>query len=116
MTVHEERVTSLTPGILELSQCCLMEDDLNITEAILLDRTTAILYVGWCSAGEGLMEGEAQACLEHFSPFVKWRGMAVEWDFQALTLAGDWEVTRAHKAQCQKTLRGHGRPRVTWVP
>ena len=64
----------------------LMEDDLDITEAILLDDTTATLYVGWCSASEGLMEEEAQACVDHFSPYVEWRGVAVEWGFQALTL------------------------------
>ena len=52
-----------------------------------MDHTTAILYVGWHAAGEGLTEEEAQACIEHFSPYVKWRGMAIELDFQALTLA-----------------------------
>ena len=61
----------------------LMEDDLDITEAILL---MAILYIGWHSASEGLMEEEAQTCVDHFSSYVKWRGMAVEQDFQALTL------------------------------
>ena len=55
-----------------------MEDDLDVTKAVLLDHTTAILYVGWHSAGEGLMEEEAQACIEHFSPYVEWRGVAVE--------------------------------------
>ena len=64
----------------------LMEDDLDITEAIVLDDTVAILYVGWHSAGEGLTEEEAQACVTHFSPYVKWRGVAVKWDFQSLTL------------------------------
>ena len=47
----------------------------------------AILYVGWCSGSEGLTEEEAQACIKYFSPYVKWRGVAVEWEFQALTLA-----------------------------
>ena len=61
----------------------LMEDDLDVSEAVI----TAILYVGRCSAGEGLMEEEAQACVKHFSPYVKWRGMTVEWEFQALMLA-----------------------------
>ena len=65
----------------------LMEDDLEVTKAVILDPITAILYVGRHSAGEGLMEEEAQACIEHFSPCVEWRGMAVEWEFQALTLA-----------------------------
>ena len=34
----------------------LMEDDLDVTEAILLDGTTALLYVGRRYAGEGLTE------------------------------------------------------------
>ena len=58
-----------------------MKDDLDITEAILLDHTTAILYVRWHSASKGLMEEEAQACLKHLSPYVEWRGMAVKQDF-----------------------------------
>ena len=45
----------------------LMEDNLYIMEAILLNNTTAILYVGRCSAGKALMEEEAQACVDHFS-------------------------------------------------
>ena len=65
----------------------LMEDDLDVSEAVILDHIMAILYVGWHSAGEGLTEEEAQACIKHFSPYVEWRGMAVEWEFQALTLA-----------------------------
>ena len=32
----------------------MREDDLDVTEAILLDDTMAILYVGWCSSGKGL--------------------------------------------------------------
>ena len=58
-----------------------MGDDLDVTEAVILDHTTVILYVGGCSAGKGLTEEEAQACIEHFSPYVKWRGMAVKWEF-----------------------------------
>ena len=65
----------------------LMEDDLDVFEAVILDHITAILYVGWHSAGEGLTEEEAQACVEHFSPYVKWSDAAVEWEFQALKLA-----------------------------
>ena len=65
----------------------LMEDDLDVTEAVILDHITTILYVGWHSAGEGLTEEEAQACVEHFSPYVELRGVAVEWEFRALTLA-----------------------------
>ena len=64
----------------------LMEDDLDVSEAVILDHITAILYVGWHSAGKGLMEEEAQVCVEHFSPYVKWRGVAVEREFQALML------------------------------
>ena len=81
----------------------LMEDDLDVTEAVILDHIMAILYVGWCSAGEGLTE-EAQACIKHFSPYVEWRGVAVEWEFQALMLAEGQEEIRAHEARSQKTL------------
>ena len=31
----------------------IMEDDLDNMEAVLLNDTTALLYIGWCSAGEG---------------------------------------------------------------
>ena len=65
----------------------LMGDNLDVTNAVILDHITAILYVGRHSAGKGLTEEEAQACIEHFSPYVEGRGMAVEWEFQALTLA-----------------------------
>ena len=82
----------------------MMGDDLDVTEAVILDYITAILYVGWCSAGERLTEEEAQACIKHFSPYVEWRGVAVEWEFQALTLAEGQEEIRAHEAQSQKTL------------
>ena len=75
----------------------LMEDDLDVTEAVLLDHTTAILYVGRHSAGEGLTEEEAQAYIKHFSPYVKWRGVAIEWNFQAPMLAEGQEIG-AHKA------------------
>ena len=67
----------------------LMEDDLDVSEAVILDHIVAILYVGWHSAGEGLMED--------FSPYVKWRGVVVEWEFQALMLAEGQEEIRAHK-------------------
>ena len=76
----------------------LMEDDLDITEAVLLDNTMAILYMGCHSAGEGLTEEEAQACVDHFSPYMEWRGMAIEQDFQALTLTEGWDMKRAPKA------------------
>ena len=48
----------------------MMSDDLDITEAAVLDHITAILYVGQWSAGEGLTEEEAQACIDHFSPLL----------------------------------------------
>ena len=85
----------------------LMEDDLDVIEAVILDHIMAILYVGQHSAGEGLTDEKAQACIEHFSPFVEWGGggcVAVEWEFQALMLAEGQEEIRAHKAQSQKTL------------
>ena len=59
----------------------IKEDDLDMTEAVLLDDTMAILYVGWHSAGEGLTEEDAQACIDHFSPYMEWRGMAIGRDF-----------------------------------
>ena len=49
----------------------LMEDELDVTEAVIFDHIMAILYVGQHSAGEGLIEEEAQACIKHFSPYVK---------------------------------------------
>ena len=94
----------------------LMEDDLDVTEAVILDHIMAIFYVGWHSAGKGLTEEEAQACIKHFSPYVKWRGMVVEQEFQALTLAEGQEEIRAHEARSQKTLRECGRPRVAKPP
>ena len=81
-----------------------MGDDLDVTEAAILDHITAILYVGRHSAGKGLTEEEAQACIEHFSPYVEWRGVAVKWEFQALTLAEGREEIRAYEALSQKTL------------
>ena len=93
-----------------------MGDDLDVTEAVILDHIMAILYVGWNSAGEGLTEEEAQACIKHFKPYVKWNGMAVKWQFQALTLAEGQEEIRTHKVQSQKTLQGCGRPSVAKPP
>ena len=48
----------------------MMSDDLDVTEAVVLDHTTAILYAGRWSAGEGLTEEEAQPCIGHFSPYI----------------------------------------------
>ena len=47
-----------------------MSDDLDITEVVVLDHITAILYIGQLSVGEGLTEEEAQACIDHFSPYI----------------------------------------------
>ena len=42
--------------------------------------------------------------------------MALECDFQALTLVEGWELMRAYEAWGQKTLRGWGRLRVLKPP
>ena len=65
----------------------MMSDDLDITEVVVLDHMTAIFYIGQQSASEGLTKEEAQACINHFSPYIEWRDVAVECEFQALTLA-----------------------------
>ena len=69
----------------------MMSDDLDVTEVVVLDHITAILYVGQQSAGEGLTEEEAQACIDHFSPYIEWRDMAIKCEFQALMLPGAQE-------------------------
>ena len=69
----------------------MMSYDLDITEAVGFDHITAILDVGQQSASEGLTEEEAQACIDHFSPYIEWRDVAVKCEFQALTLAEAWE-------------------------
>ena len=56
----------------------MMSDDLDVTEAVVLDHITAILYVGQLSAGKGLTEEEAQACIDHLSPYIDWRDMTME--------------------------------------
>ena len=65
----------------------MMSDDLDIMEAVVLDHITAILYVGRQSASEGLTKEEAQACIDHFSLYIKCRDVAVKREFQALMLA-----------------------------
>ena len=70
----------------------MMSDDLDVIEVVVLDHITAILYVGQQSAGEGLTEEEVQACINHFSPYIKWRDVAVKCEFQALTLAEAYEA------------------------
>ena len=84
----------------------VMWDDLNVTEAVILDHITAILYVGRWSAGEGLTEEEAGACIDHFSPYIEWREVAIEREFQALTLAEAHEEIHAYEATNHKSLRG----------
>ena len=69
----------------------MMSDNLDVMEVVVLDHITAILYVSQQSVGEGLTKEEAQACIEHFSPYIEWRDMAVKQEFQALTLAEAWE-------------------------
>ena len=65
----------------------MMRDDLDVTEAVVLDHITAILSVGRRSAGEGLTEEEAQVCIDYFSPYIKWGDVAIKHKFQALMLA-----------------------------
>ena len=86
----------------------LMEDDLDVSEAVILDHITAILYVGWRSAGKDLMEKEAQACVKHFSPYIKWRGVAVEQEFQALMLSEGG----LRRDQSPQSLKQEDPPRV----
>ena len=76
----------------------MMRGDLNVTEAVILDHIAAILYVGRQSAGEGLTEEEAEACVEHFSPYIKWREVATKREFQALTLAEGREEIWTYEA------------------
>ena len=82
----------------------MMRDDLDVMEAVILDHIAAILYVGRQSAGEGLTEEEAEACVKHFSPYIEWREIAIEREFQALTLAEGCEEIWAYEAQSQKSL------------
>ena len=63
----------------------MMEDDIDVTKAVILNHIVTILYVRKRSAGEGLMEEEAEVCIEHFSPYIEWREVAIECEFQALT-------------------------------
>ena len=56
----------------------MMSDDLDITGVVVLDHITAILYIGHWLVGEGLTKEEAQACIEHFSPYIKWGDVAVQ--------------------------------------
>ena len=47
-----------------------VSDDLDITEAVVSDHITAILYIGWRSAGEGLTQEKAHACIDYFSLYI----------------------------------------------
>ena len=82
----------------------LKSDNLDITEAVVLDHSTAILYVGQRLAGEGLTEEKAQTCIDHFSPHIQFRDVAVECEFQALTLAEAQEEIQAYEAQTHKPI------------
>ena len=94
----------------------MMKDYLDVMEAVILYHIATILYVGRQSAGEGLTEEEAEACIEHFSSYIKWREVAIEREFQALMLAEGREEIQAYEAQSQKSLGGWGRPRVAKPP
>ena len=77
----------------------MMKNDLEaLVEAVVLYHIATILYDGRQSAGEGLMEEEAEACIEHFSPYIEWREVAIECEFQALTLAEACEEIWAYEA------------------
>ena len=76
----------------------MMEGDLDVTEAVILDHIATILYVRRRSVGEGLKEEEAEACIKHLSPYIKWREVATEHEFQALTLAEAREEIWAYEA------------------
>ena len=90
----------------------MMRDDLDVTEVVVLDHITAILFVGWWSAGEGLTEEEAQTCIDHFSPYIGWRDVVIECKFQALTLAEAWEEIQAYETWSHKSLWGWGWPKA----
>ena len=74
----------------------MMSDDLDTMEAVVLDHITVILYP----------KEEAQACIEHFSPYIEWRDMAIEREFQALTLAEARGEIQACKAQSHRSIWG----------
>ena len=82
----------------------MMRDDLDVTEVVILNHIATILYVGRQSEGDGLTEEEAEACVKHFSPYIKWREVAIKREFQALTLVEGCEEIWAYEAQSQKSL------------
>ena len=91
----------------------MMSDNLDITEVVVLDHITAILYVGQWSADEDLTKEEAQACIDHFSPYIEWRDVAVKQDIQALTPAEAQEEIQACEAQNHRSIWGRGWPKMT---
>ena len=93
-----------------------MEGDLDVTKAVILDYIATIVYVRRQSAGEGLMEEEAEACIEYFSPYIEWREVGNECEFQALMLAEACEEIQAFEAQSHKSLQGRGWPKITKTP
>ena len=62
------------------------------------------------------MEEEAEACIEHFSPYIELREVAIEREFQALTLAEAHEEIWAYEARSHKSLQGRGWPKITKTP
>ena len=102
-TSHRHRAL-LKPKWTEANIADMMCDDLDVTEAVILDHITAILYVGRWSADEGLTEEEAGACIEHFSPYIEWREVSIKREFQALTLPEAHEEICAYEARNHKSL------------
>ena len=76
----------------------MMKDDIDVTEAVIHNHIATILYVRRQSAGKSLTEEEAEACIEHFSPYIEWREVAIEREFQDLTLAEAHEEIWAYEA------------------
>ena len=76
----------------------MMKDDFDVMEAVVLDHITTILYVGQQSASKGLAQDKAQACINHFSPYIEWRDVAIKCKFQALTLAEAYKEVQAYEA------------------
>ena len=98
-------------GIADMMNC-----DLDVTEVVVLDHITAILYVGQWSASKGLTEEEAQACIDHFSPYIEWRDVAIKHEFQALMPAEAHEEIWAYEAWSHKSLWGWGQPKAMNPP
>ena len=80
----------------------MMKDDLDVTEAVVLDHSTTILYVGQWSVGEGLMEEEAEACIDHFSPYFSLRGNMSPWGSKPL-VPSSMKVAQSYKILWEDT-------------